>query len=122
MCVKILRSGVSSEFNPSEPLEYQAWGAEKIVVNYNPVDPTIGNVDLFIGEMERLCKTGISCNVDIQFNANNNLNGLRIERKLEKLKEKLDINELVKKLVMGHDECQRKLRELSSMCAEKSNE
>lgn len=122
MCVKILKSGVSSEFDPSEPLEYQARGAEKIVVNYNPVDPTIGNVEVFVDEMERLCKSGISCNVDIQFNSNNYLKGLKIERKLERLREKLGINEVVKKMVINFDECQRKLKELSSMCVEKSNE
>jgi hypothetical protein len=66
-----------------------------------------------------MAKNGISCNADIKVNPNNNLDGLRLERQLEKLKLKLDVNEVVKGLAILHADTDRKLSELSGMCLEK---
>jgi hypothetical protein len=114
MCIKIIRPEEQKEFNPSEPLEMQVEGADRILVSYDPVDTKI---DSFLREMERLCRCGISCNVDIKVNTNNYLSGLRFQHQIEKLKKKLDINEIVKDLTKFHWDTDRKLNELSKLCA-----
>ncbi len=119
MCIKIIRPEQQTEFNPLEPLETQVEGAKEILVNYDPIDPQI---DSFMVEMERICKNGISCNIDIKVNTNNYLNGIRFERKIEKIKRKLDVNEVVKGLTKFHSETDRKLNEISKICAREMDE
>jgi cell fate (sporulation/competence/biofilm development) regulator YlbF (YheA/YmcA/DUF963 family) len=118
MCIKIIGER-EQEFNPNEPLEEQVVGANEIVVSYDPTDPKI---DSFVGQMERIIKNGISCKVDIRVNANNCLNGMRLERQLDKLKLKLDMNEVVKGLTKFHADIDHRLNEISAMCVEKINE
>jgi hypothetical protein len=119
MCVKIICSDHEHEFNTLMPLEQQVLGATEIVVSYDPLDPKI---DSFVSEVERMVKTGISCNVDIKVNSNNCLNGLKLERRLEKLKVRLDVNEVVKGLTAFHATTDQKLSEMLQVCLERINE
>ena len=119
MCIKIIRPEEQKELDPAEPLELQVEGAKEILVNYDPVDPKI---DSFVDEIERLCRNGISCNLDIKVNSNNYLNGIKLERTIEKIKRKLDVNEVVKGLAKFHYDTDRKLNELSQLCMEKIDE
>ena len=112
MCIKIIRTQESQEFNPFEPLEYQVTDAKEVVVNYDPQDPTVDNIGLFVDQMERLCRNGISCNVDIKVNANNHLDGIKIERRIDNLKRKLDINEVVKGLTTYQAIADRKMAKI----------
>ena len=113
MCIKIIHSGDEQEFNQFEPLEQQTIGAKEVLVNYDPVDPKI---DQFVDEMERFCKTGISCEFDIKVNPNNNLDGFKLRRKLQKIKYQLDVNEAIKKLTTIHAETDKKILEIAEMC------
>jgi hypothetical protein len=122
MCIKIIRSDDWLEFNPKEPLEKQIVGAKEIVVNYDPKDPLLVNTDYLYTQMVKMYKNGISCNVDFRVNANNNLNGIKFERKIEKLKQALDTNEVLKKLTTFHANADKKLAELSEICLRKINE
>lgn len=119
MCIKIIRTENQKELNLLEPLERQVQGADQILVNYDPLDP---KVSYFLDEMERLCKFGISCNVEIKVNTNNYLNGIKFERKISKIKKKLDVNEIIKGLTKFHSETDRKLTELSKMFMGKMDE
>lgn len=119
MCIRIIGIAESLEFNPSEPLENQIAGAQEIVVNYDPYDLKISS---FVGQMELMVKNGISCTANIRVNPNNHLEGLKLERCLERIKRKLDVNEIAKNLVICHAETDSKLCELSEMCMEKFNE
>lgn len=112
MCVKIIGSQ-ELEFNPSKSLESQVLGAKEIVINYDPSD---SKIDSFITQVEKMIKSGISCNVDFKVLANNSLNGIRLERYLEKLKLKLEVNELAKNITISHYNTDRKLSELSKIC------
>lgn len=96
--------------------------AKEVVVNYDPKDPFIDNAEIFVSELDRLCKSGISCNIEISVNANNHLNGIKLERKIENLKNTLDTNEFIKKLTKWHADTDRKLTELSAMCLGERNE
>src|ERR1700677_5236594 len=108
MCVKIIGSQ-ELECDPNEPLELQVSDAKEVIVNYDPIDPKI---DYFVEEIERFVKNGISFTADIKFNPNNSLNGIRLERKLEKLKIKLGVNEIVKSLSNSHNYTDKKLCEI----------
>jgi hypothetical protein len=116
MCIKIICSDHEHEFSASNPLEQQLVGAKEVIVSYDPIDPKI---ESFVNEMQRFCDNGISCDVFISVKSNNHLNGFKLERKIEKLKRKLDFNEVTKKLVKFQAEADRKLKELSEMCGEK---
>jgi hypothetical protein len=119
MCVKIICSDHEHEFSVSIPLEFQVIGATEIIVNYDPLDPKI---DSFVNEVERMVKTGISCNVDIKVNANNLILGMRLERQMGRLKEKLDVNEAIKEICRSHSYACSRLDELSGMLSEKTDE
>jgi len=119
MCGKIIRIEDSLEFDRCEPLDQQVEGAKEILVSYDPLDPKI---DSFVGQIELMVKNGISLKADIKVKANNFLNGIKLERKLEKLKLKLDVNEVVKGLTRFHSETDRKLGEIANICLEKIDE
>ena len=118
MCIKIIGTE-EIEFNPKEPLENQILDAKEIIVSYDPIDPKIPS---FVGQIEMMVEKGIGCKANIVFNANNYLNGLKLERKLEKLKLKLDVNEVVKGIIKSHAYTDKKLQEMSEMCIGKTNE
>lgn len=120
MCIKIIGPENSQEFNPSEPLELQVDGANEIFVNYEPSEKK--KIKSFVNQMERFFKTGISLNLDIKVNVNNSLDGMRLERIIEDIKRKLDVNEIAKGLSRFHTETDRKLSEMAEMCLEKNDE
>jgi len=113
MCVKIICTDHEHEFNPSEPLENQLSGAHEVIVSYDPLDPKIAS---FIGQVELMVKNGVSCEANIKFNANNYLNGMKLERHIDKLKLALETNEVVKNLTKIHASTDRRLREIAEMC------
>jgi len=113
MCVKIIRSKEEVEFNPQEPLEQQVRGAKQIVVNYDPEDKRIQS---FMEQVERIVRTGVSCQMNICVKPNNTLAGLRVERQFEMFNEELKMNEVVKALVKSHHETDKRLMEMSEMC------
>ena len=119
MCVKIICNDHEHEFDPSEPLEKQIVGAKELFVSYSPIDPKI---PFLLKELDRLCSNGISCNVSFKFKANNNLEGFRTERRLEKIKQNFEINELVKSLSNMYIKTDKQLEEISDSLLGKVNE
>ena len=101
----------------NSPLEEQLKGCNQIVVNYEPKDPSINK---FIGEVERLCKHGISSKLNIQFNHNNFLLGAKTGKQLAKLAKELDLNEVIKFMVNCHAESDKKLEEIANYCMDGS--
>lgn len=88
-------------------------GANAILVDYDELDPRIGR---FVDQMEQMVKSGASFKADIKVNANNTIEGMKLERTLEKLKMKLDINEVVKGLSTFHYDMDTKLCEIENIC------
>jgi hypothetical protein len=119
MCVKIICTDHEYEFDPNMSLEHQIVGAKEILVSYDPLDPRI---DHFVDQIERMIRSGVGCIADIRVNANNSISGFRLERRLEDLKRKMSINEVVKGLSTLHASTDSKLCEISKMCLEKTNE
>jgi cell fate (sporulation/competence/biofilm development) regulator YlbF (YheA/YmcA/DUF963 family) len=119
MCIKIVYPEYSQEFDIALPLEEQVLDANQIIVDYDPTDPKI---PCFVGEVERMVKNGISCNVNIKVDSNNDLDGIRLERKLENLTKKLEVNEVIKRFTKFHAEVDCKLGEISKICLGKMNE
>lgn len=117
MCIKIVTSTEEISYDMERPLEDQIRGSRRIVVNYEPFDPTI---DKFLDEVERLCKNGVTANLNIKFNHNNNLIGAKIGKEMTKLSKDLDINEVIKLMVTAQAEADKKLEELSSICLAKN--
>ena len=122
MCIKIICTDHEHEFNPFEPLEHQVVNAKEVVVNYDPADPTLNNIAMFVDQMERMYRKGISCTVDIRVNSNNNLNGIKLERKIGNLKAALDTNEAIKLLTKLHADTDRRLLEIAGMCLGEADE
>ena len=120
MCIRIVRHKEESSYDPTIPLEQQVRGAKHVVVDYDPND---SHMKGFMDEIERIVKNGISCQMNIKVNAKNTLDGFRFERRINKITKDLDINEVIKSLVMIHAQTDDKLKEISEMCLmEKVNE
>lgn len=118
MCVKII--GITEhEFDPKIPLESQIKDAKEIYVNYDSCDLKI---ESFLGQMEMMAKNGISCNAEIVVNPNSDLDGFRFERKINKIKKKINVNEIAKSLTILHADTDRKLNEISEICLGRVNE
>lgn len=113
MCVTIVKAKEEVKYNMAIPLEQQLKGSKKIVVNYVPKDPSI---DSFLDEIEKMCKNGISANLNITFNHNNNLSGAKAKNKALKLSKDLDVNELIKLMAALHSETDRKLEDIAKYC------
>lgn len=117
MCITIINEENTQEFNPGEPLEIQMAGAKEIYVDYDELDPKINH---FVDGLECMANSGVSCNAEIKVNTNNKLNGIKLERTLEKLKAKLEMNEIIKSLTKLHAEADQKLCEISDICLGKN--
>jgi len=113
MCIKILNCGASLKYDSSVPLEEQLKNSEKVVINYDPKDP---DMDTFLDEMERLAKTGISCNVSLDIAHNNHIKGAKAKRQISRLKKDLDLNEAIKLLVNISSELDKRLESISVFC------
>lgn len=116
MCIKIVRLKEEVSYDVNTPLEEQLRGSKQVVINYEPKDPSI---DKFLDEIERLCKNGISAKLNIHFNHNNNLSGVRIRNEMLKLSKGLDLNEVIKIMTMIQVEADKKLEEIANYCNEK---
>lgn len=117
MCIKIVRPLAEQEFDTSFPLEQQIAGANEIIIDFDPLDKKI---DYFVDKIEKMADTGISCQANIVVNSNNHINGIKLERQMEKVKKKLNVNEVIKGICNFHADADRKLVELSEIC--KKNE
>jgi len=113
MCIKIVRSHDQFEFDPSEPLEYQIKGAKQVVIDYSPDDSRIQS---FMDQMDRIVKSGIGCQMNIEVNSNNSLQCYRFERQIEEASKDLNLNEAIKVLTLCHQEADRKLSEMKQIC------
>jgi len=114
MCVKILYADHEVSYDMNKPLEDQLVDSAEIVVGYDPEDPAIGK---FFTEMERVCQTGVSCDVNIKVVHNNHLSGARANRQAKKLNVELEVNNLIKAMVLSHSEVDRKLKNLTKICS-----
>lgn len=119
MCVKIISPENERELNMAKPFSEQIANASEIVVDFDPADPKI---DFFLVQIESMVKRGIACKADIRVNVNNHLSGLRYERRIESLKRKLDINEVIKGVCHMAADADRKLGELSRLCLGNTDE
>jgi hypothetical protein len=119
MCIKIIRNKEECLYDPEIPLEEQVRGAKQVVVNY---DPTGSATDTFVAQLERIVKSGINCQMNIKVNANNTLNGYRLERKIEQYSKEIDVNEIIHTLVKGQCQSDKILNEMSELCLGRENE
>jgi hypothetical protein len=118
MCVKIKSINSEAKYNPRVPLELQVSDCDKIVIKYEAKDP---DIDKFIGEMERCCKTGINLNIDVDVAHQNDIKGAKAKKQVKRLLKDLNLNEAIKLLVMAHSKTDRKLEEMANFCLRKDN-
>ena len=76
-------------------------------------------MEVFLSEMEKLAKTGVSCNVSLDVSHNNYITGAKAKRQIERLKKDLDLNEAIKILVNIHSELDKRLESISVFCRER---
>lgn len=113
MCVKIVKEEVEITYDARQPIEAQLEGSQKVVVHYDPKDSSI---DTFLHEMERLCKNGSFSTLNFEFNYNSNLNGFKAKNKMRTVQRDLEINEIVKLMVLMQSEADKKLDEITKAC------
>ena len=115
MCIKIVKAAneYEYEYDINTPLEDQVGGSNKIVIDYHPEDPSI---EKFVGEVERICRNGVSCNLNIEVLTNNILKGAKIKRQAKALEFDLKLNDLIKLMTMAQSCADKKLEEMSELC------
>ena len=113
MCIKIVKSTEEISYDTNRSLEEQLKGSNKVVINYEPKDPSI---DHFLDEVERLCKNGITANLNIQFNHNNHLKGAKVKKEIIKLSNGMDLNEIIKFMTLAQSDTDKKLEEMAEFC------
>lgn len=113
MCVKIVNSISETKYDSKKPLEQQVSNNDRVVIKYESKDP---DIDKFLDEMERCCKTGICLNIDVDMSHENNLKGMRAKRQAKRLVKDLNLNEAIKLLVSMHSQADRTLKEMSDFC------
>lgn len=119
MCIKIISSESEFEFNPHISLESQAYNAKEILIKYEPLESE--KIQTFLNQLENMVKTGVSFSADIKVTTNNLLDGIRLDRKVEQLKQKLEVNEVIKNISFLHENTDKKLKEISKTCLEIEN-
>lgn len=113
MCIKFINGNVNKNYDPSKPLEDQIDGFQDIMVDYDPQDSSI---ELFLKEIQRIIKTGLKANFNIKVQHNNNIFGFKVKKKLQKANTDLVINDIIKMMVLGYSNTDKKLEELSTTC------
>lgn len=117
MCIKILNCGLECAYDAERPLEEQLSDSSEVHINYEPKDPSM---DRFLGEMERLCKTGISATVNVKISHNDYLSGVKAKKQIRKFNKDLNLNEAIKLLTKLHSTIDKSLEELSNACLNES--
>jgi|SRR5581483_1379266 len=113
MCIKIVRTKEELVYDSSKPIEEQIRGAKQIVINYEPSDPDLNR---FLDEVERLCKTGVSAQMNIKVVHNDYLNGAKTKKEILHMVNDLKFNEVIKAMVKGQHETDKRLEELLNLC------
>jgi hypothetical protein len=113
MCIKIFNSTSETEYDSGKPLEEQVGDSNRIVIDYSPEDSSI---DKFVGEVERICKNGVSCNLNIEVLTNNILKGAKVKRQTRALEFDLKLNDLIKLMATAQSHVDKKLEEMSELC------
>lgn len=113
MSVKIFYSEKIATYNPEESLSAQLKGCKKVVIDYEPKDQSITK---FVDEIERLCDKGNSTALNIDIVHNNHIMGARVKQRLQQAEVDTHINQLIKLLVVGHSEADKKLEQMITIC------
>lgn len=113
MCVRIIGNTYSELFDSSLPIGGQLVDAKEVLIDYNPYNPDIQD---FVSKMDIICNFGFSSKVEINFDSNNYLEGLKVEREIESIKRKIEINSVLKEISNLHSITDKKLNELSNFC------
>lgn len=114
MCVKIVKDLQEVPYDASKPLVDQVDSSDLVVINYEPKDKAIVS---FMKELEKMAKTGVETNFNVRIEHRDNLKGARIKKQINKLKNDISVNELIKAFVQCHKEADKKLEELIGYCS-----
>jgi hypothetical protein len=113
MCVKIIKNNIILEYDLDKDFAEQMQGSTQVVVNYRPQDEEIEH---FLHEMQMCAATGMDPKLNIKIHYNDFLDGYKTKKKLKKALNDIDVNELVKLMVLSQVSADNKLEELSAMC------
>lgn len=113
MSIQIIRANQRRKYDTSTPLEEQVENADEVVIDYKPKD---SDIEKFLEEMERLCKSGVTCDVSVELVHNNYLRGAKAKKQLERLQKDMKLNEAIKLLVSMYASYDKTLVELSDFC------
>lgn len=113
MCVQIMKNNKLEHFCCDTPIEMQILGSSEVIVEYYPEDKEVGK---FLQEIEKCSKKGISLHMNVKVNYNGYLDGFKIKKKISKVQRDINVNEVIKLMVLAHSEADKRLEELVSLC------
>lgn len=113
MCVKITTNNIEKHFDCDIPIESQVSNASSVKVEYRPDDKEICK---FLQEIDKCAKNGISLKINVKVDYNNYLEGFKFKKQINKAVKSININELIKLMVLSQSAADKKLKELVDMC------
>lgn len=119
MCVKIVQAHREVPYDANRPLEEQLQGCEQIVVNYEPFDKS---VDKLLSEVQRIARTGIDAKLTIKVIHNDNIFGFKVKQQLQRARNDITLNEIIKLMVLSHRSIDQQLQDLADTFNGKRNE
>jgi hypothetical protein len=114
MCVKLCKNDETYEYDFSKPLLNQIDGCTDILIKYEPDDE---NIRHFLQEIQHCAKIGVNPNVKIRVEYSNFLMGFKTKNEIKTALNDINLNEVIKLLVLMQRDTDQKLAEMSNICA-----
>lgn len=113
MCIKIIKDNVEFSYNIHKPIAEQIQGASQVLVNYKPNDEEI---ECFLEDIQYAAAAGIDWKVSVKVNYGEFLDGYKLKKQVKKALSDIDMNEIIKLMVLSQHDTDKKLEELYSLC------
>jgi hypothetical protein len=117
MCIRMIKDNIACSYDPSGSLVEQAKNCSEVIVDYEP-----GDVDVqhFLQEVQTCVANGTNLNLNVKVNYGNYLSGFKTKKELQSALNDISLNEVIKLIALSQHTAERKLEELSMLCAIKA--
>jgi hypothetical protein len=113
MCVIIKKIDHDVEYDSSFPLNTQIETNDQLFIDYKE---NCADVESLLKEIERLRFSGEMPECDIKVNYNNTLCGFKLKKQMDKIKNDINVSELIKLMVLSYQNTNKKLEDLINAC------
>lgn len=114
MCIKMVIDNIACSYDPKGNFLEQVRKCSEVIVEYLPGDDEIRH---FLQEVQKCAKNGISLDLNVRVNYGNYLSGFKAKQEIHSALNDISLNEVIKLISLSQHTAEKKLRELSEICA-----